>query len=255
MLLAGSALIGYSIDAEDGQIGTVVDLLFDDRTWRFRWLVVKTGGWTSDRKVLVHPVAIQLVDHDRQVVQLALTVEKIKHSPDVNTDAPVSQQSEITLMDYYGWDPLWGPGLYNISMMGGYVGPPRYFGPEDLNHIIDLGERLQDGDPDLRSLTTLVGYHIHATDGLIGHVENTLIDDQTWDIRYLMVDTSNWWMGKHVLISPYAVTDISWSAHEVSLNVSQSAVKESPPWDPVKLMNQAEEQGLHRHYGWAGYGW
>jgi sporulation protein YlmC with PRC-barrel domain len=255
MLFAGSALMGYKIYAEDGQIGSVSDLLFDDRTWRFRWLVVQTGGWTTDREVLIHPVAIETVDHDRQIVQLNLTVDRVKNSPDVYSDLPVSRQAEFTMMDYYDWDPLWGMGLYDIGMMGGYIGPPRYFGPQDLAQIGDLAERYQEGDANLRSLKTVIGYHIHATDGLIGHVENTLIDDKSWDIRYMMVDTSNWWMGKHVLISPYAVADISWSANEISLNISKESVKSSPPWDPAKLISEAEEQGLHRHYGWAGYGW
>ena len=143
------------------------------------------------------------------------TRKQVKDSPSVTTDQPLSRQKEVLLYDYYGWDPLWGLGLglYDMDMLGGYIGPPGYFGPKDIEKAMDMAERNKDDDPHLRSLAVLKSYHVHATDGSIGHVENILIDDSSWDIRYLIIDSSNWWAGKHVLISPYAVDDISWSNH------------------------------------------
>ena len=76
-----------------------------------------------------------------------------------------------------------------------------------------------------------------------------------WDIRYLIVATRNWWFGKHVLLSPYAVVKVGWSDGEVYLNVTRDQVKSSPPWDPMKAIERIEEEQLHRHYGWRGYGW
>jgi hypothetical protein len=99
------------------------------------------------------------------------------------------------------------------------------------------------------------GAHVHATNGDIGHVENLLADDANWDIRYLIVATRNWWFGKHVLLSPYAVVKVGWSDGEVWLNVTRDQVKSSPPWDPMKAIERIEEEQLHRHYGWRGYGW
>jgi sporulation protein YlmC with PRC-barrel domain len=255
MLIIASSLVGYSIEAEDGRLGTVRDFLFDDRNWRFRWLVVETGNLLAERQVLIHPSAIANADHERKSLSLNLTRDQIKNSPSVDTDLPVSRQKEVLLYDYYDLDPLWGLGLYDLDVMGSYIGPPRYFGPKDMERAMDMAERLEDNDPDLRSLEVLKGYHVHATDGSIGHIENVLIDDSSWDVRYLIIATSNWWIGKHVLISPYAVDDVSWGDHQVSLNVTKEKVKSSPPWDPLKNITELEEQGLHRHYGWPGYGW
>ena len=67
MLMVGSSLVGYRIEAEDGALGTVSDFLFDDRNWGFRWLVVETGSWLSERQVLVHPSAIGKVDHENSL--------------------------------------------------------------------------------------------------------------------------------------------------------------------------------------------
>ncbi len=254
MLLVGSALKGYAIEASDGRIGTVGDFLFDDRTWKMRWLVVDTGGWLTGRKVLVHPSAITHVDYDRQELPVSLTKAQVEASPDILTDAPVSQQMETNLYDYYGWDPLWSGQYFDAGPMAGVVLPSPYFGGT-LREPGDFQLHSDDGDQHLRSIAAVKGYHIHATDGDIGHVENFLIDDASWGIRYLIVDTRNWWPGQHVLMSPYAVRDISWRDHEVRLDVSRDRVKASPAWDPLAIIDQLYEKRLHSHYGWPGYGW
>ena len=76
------------------------------------------------------------------------------------------------------------------------------------------GRDRSEGDPHLRSVASVNGYHVHATDGDLGHVENLLADDVKWDIRYLVIATRDWWPGKHVRLAPFAVKDIDWSEHE-----------------------------------------
>ncbi|WP_131196229.1 PRC-barrel domain-containing protein [Lichenihabitans psoromatis] len=251
MLLAVSALKGYAILASDGRIGSVSDVLFDDESWRLRWLVVDTGTWLSERKVLVHPSAIGVVDHDRQELPIRMSKAQIERSPDISRDRPVSLQMQGQLYDYYGWDPVWGGSGYFGGGLG-LVGSSGYSGmgatPMPNGHGSD------DGDPHLRSTTAVTGSHLEATDGEIGHVENMLIDDAGWDVRYLIVDTRNWWFGQHVLISPYAVKSISWSDRTIQLDVTRASVKASPAWVPTAMIDQVYEKRLHNHYGWQGYG-
>jgi hypothetical protein len=109
--------------------------------------------------------------------------------------------------------------------------------------------------PHLRSVVEVNGYHVHATDGDIGQVENFLASDVYWDIRYLVIATHNWWPGKHVRLAPYAVKDIDWAERRINVNITRDQVKSSPPWDPLELADQVAEEQLHRHYGWPGYGW
>lgn len=258
MILVGSALKGFAIEASDGSIGTVSDFLFDDRSWQIRWLVVSTGSWLSGRKILVHPSAIGQSDYQREAVPVRLTKQQVKDSPDILSDAPVSKQMETNLYGYYGWDPLWGGGNYfggYTSGMGGAFDPvpPRF--DTNLLEADRSSSSLDSGDPHLRSLAEVVGYHIQAKDGPIGHVENFLVDDETWGIRYLIIDTKNWWPGQHVLMSPYAVHGISWSDRDVTLDVTRDKVKNSPTWDPAGMINREYEKHLHTYYGWSGYGW
>ena len=113
--------------------------------------------------------------------------------------------------------------------------------------------RLQDSDPHLRSCNEVTKYHIHATDGDIGHVGAMLLDEETWAIRYLIVDTSNWWLGHQVLIAPRWIKNVSWSEHTVSVSLTRQAVKDAPPYDPAVPLNRSEEIGLHNHYKRSGY--
>ena len=124
-----------------------------------------------------------------------------------------------------------------------------------MGEAAEIGSRLNDGDPNLRSAAAVTGYHIQASDGEIGHVKDVLLDDGRWEIRYLIVDTKKWGFGKHVLVSPYAVREIRWSDKHIRLDLGCDQIKASPPWDPDEIVDQAYEKQLHSHYGWRGYGW
>jgi hypothetical protein len=262
MLIVGSVLKGYAIEASDGRIGAVETFLFDDVTWKIRWLVIDTGHWLTGRKVLVHPSAIGLPDHERRHLPVNLSKAQVEASPDIQQDQPVTMQLQSRLYDYYGWDPYWGADYYGGGLTGlgmtslGMTGLAMPFlGQAAPMDAVATQRGSDDGDPHLRSMTAVRGCHIHATDGSIGHVENFLIDDAAWSIRYLIVDTRNWWPGAHVLISPYAVQSIDWSDNQVRLNVTRDQVKASPPWDPIANVDHTYERRLHNHYGWPGYGW
>jgi uncharacterized protein YrrD len=247
MLHQGLAFKGFSIEATDGKIGTVSDFLFDDATWKLRWLVVDTGTWLKDRKVLLHPSAIGKADLANQALLVKLTRDQVEKSPSIATDEPVSRQMEYSLYGYYGVDPLWGGGYYAGNAIAQPMAAPVF---EGADVAAALRGSHGPGDKHLRSLLEVAGYNIHATDGEMGHVENFLIDDETWDIRYLVANTRNWWFGRHVLLSPSAVQDIEWDTHKVALNLTCYKIKGSPPWDPTNLLDRAYEQVLLAYYEW-----
>jgi len=241
-----SALKGFSIESSDGPIGVVDDFFFDDSTWKVRWLVVECGTWLSSRKVLIHPSAISRTDLDDRRFEVPLSRAQVKGSPTWLSDQPVSRQMETHLYDYYGWDPMWGAsGAIASPLM-----EPAYLSLRV--NIADQNLQPESGDPHLRSFVEIVGYHIHASDGEIGHVENFMLDDSNWSLAYIIVDTRNWWFGAHVLIAPVAVTKIEWSDRIVRLNVTREQVKTSPVWDPLIAFNEVYAKLLHQHYNWPG---
>jgi len=268
MLFVISGLKGSSVEVSDGRAGTVKDFLFDDESWRVRWMVVDTGTWLPGRKVLIHPSVIaplalapsspglpMMGMGEDLSLSVRLTKRQIEASPDVREDEPVSKQMQSHVYDYYGWDPYWGTSYFGMNAIATPLSPPPYLAESAARTETDTQTHSGDGDPHLRSATAVNGYHIHATDGDIGHVENFLADDVNWDIRYLVIATGNWWPGKHVEVAPYAVQEIDWLERHVRLNVTRDQVKSSPSWDPVAMIDQVSEQRLHSHYGWPGYGW
>ena len=233
MLRVISPLKGFAIEASDGRVGTVVDFLFDDTTWKVRWLVIDCGTWLTGRKVLIHPSAISREDFERQQFVVALTKPQVEESPELLEHQPVSQQMEESLYSYYGWDPLWG-GPVLPAIPGAMASPlmaPHYMGlgSTDLAEARAVGSTSREADPHLRSVVEVTGYRVLAVDGEIGHIENLVLDDADWSIRYFIVDTRNWWSGKRVLISPIAVKTIDWFDRHVELNLSRELVKASRP--------------------------
>jgi hypothetical protein len=206
MLWDASAINGYAIEASDGRVGTVSDLLFEDVGWVVRWLVVDTGNWLSGRKVLLPLSALGRPDRALRHFPVKLTMEHVKDSPDVDTDQPVSRQIEAHVYDYFGRDPYWGGSLFPMSnaMVTPFVAP-LYEQESTSSDLARAGAQPNEGDPHLRSITTVTEYRLHATDGEIGHVEDFLVDDASWNIRFIRVDTRNWWPGERVLISPRSV--------------------------------------------------
>jgi hypothetical protein len=263
MLFAVSGLQNCPVRASDGDVGAVKDFLFDGRSWKIRWMEVETGDWLPDRRVLIHPSAIAplaappkptlpMMSFGQTLeVSVNLTRAQIEAGPQSGVDEPVTRQMESLLYDYYGWDPYWGVTHFGA---GALPNSELQIVPEAAQRDADAETFPPDDVSGLHSAAAINGYHVHASDGDIGHVENLLADDSNWEIRYLIVATRNWLPGKVVQLAPYAVKDIDWFGERINMNVSREQVRSAPAWDPLALVDKASEEALHRHFGWPGYG-
>ncbi len=246
MLRSLKDIESYDVSALDGKVGKVTDFLFDDQQWTTRYMVTDTGGfWGGPKQVLISPISFRRVDWSTRMFNIGLTQAKVKSSPSVDLDRPVSRQYEQEYSQYYGWPTywgsdsrwVWGMGAYPLGLAdGSYNGEQRR--TEEANN-----------DPNLRSAKEVAGYRVHGSDGEIGHVADFVVDDETWTIRYLVVDTSNWWFGKKVLVAPYWANKISWSERAVHMDLTLSAIKSSPEWNPEALVNREYEARLYDYYG------
>jgi uncharacterized protein YrrD len=244
MLYKTKTLKGYKLDSRDGEIGKVKEFYFDDRHWTVRYLVADTGNWLTGKQVLISPYALIGVIKDGQCISINLTKKQIEDSPSLESDKPVSQQFEQTYYMYYGW-PLYWEGPY---MWGTY---PYIVRNSEKSRESTKGEKAW--DPHLRSTHAVTGYNIQAADGEIGHVEDFIIDDETWAIRYLIIDTKNWWPGNKVLISSKWIERVSWDEFKVFVNLTRETIKQSPEFTEESLLTRNYETALHRHYNRQGY--
>jgi len=247
MLRSLKKLERYKVSATDGDLGSVVNFLVEDERWTVRYLVVDTGGIFGGRKVLISPISFRNVDYSAQRFNLALTMDKIKNSPSVDLERPVSRQHERDYYGYYGYPYYWG---YGGSWGMGYYPGAMATAAVDYDRA-RAGERPGEpaSDVHLRSAKEVTGYHIEGTDGSIGHIEDFVVDDESWAIRYMVVDTSNWWVGKSVLVAPEWASRVSWLDRKVYVDMTRDAIKKSPEWGVNDPVDRAFEERLYRHYG------
>ena len=239
MLCKANILKGYSLESLNGTIGKVKEFYFDDQHWTIRYLVADTGTWLTGRQVLLSPYALVAVNTEQQSIEINLTKQQIEDSPPLGTDKPVSRQYEDAYYGFYGWPTYWG-GPY---MWGAY--PFIVHDPEQWR-AVTCSEKAW--DPYLRSTDNVTGHHIQAADGEIGHVADFILDDETWTIRYLIIDTRNWWPGKKVLISPPWIERVSWLESKVFVNLPRETIKQAPEYTEESLLTREYEADLHRHY-------
>ena len=105
----------------------------------------------------------------------------------------------------------------------------------------------------LRNAADWKGFAIQATDGEIGRVEDFIIDDETWAIRYFIINTRRWWPGKRILISPQWIEHVSWSQSKVFVNITCEEIKQSPKYAAGSPPTRDFETRLHQHHNRQGY--
>lgn len=248
MLRSIKELHGYQILATDGQVGKVKEFYFDDNIWTIVYLVVDTGSWLREKMVLISPVALKQPEWSSHLFPVGLSRKEIEGSPDIDVDKPVSRRHEIKLNQYYNWPLYWtGIGLTYTGRTSA-VPPPFDVEQEEMAGE-EAWEQEEDVDTSLRSTGEVIGYGIRASDGDIGHVEDFIVEDETWIIRYMVVDTRNWLPGKKVLVAPTWIQRFDWAGAQVHVELSRDDIKDSPEYDPSNPVNREYEERLYDFYG------
>jgi len=238
----------YTVRASDGDVGSVANFLFDDEHWTIRYLVADTGGFFEGHRVLISPVSLRAADLLTRRLDVALTRDEIKESPTIDADKPVSRQHEQDYYRYYwGNARLWGVGAYPGLLVDGRGNDPMGDRTEALPD--NPGVVATVSDVHLRSANEVRGYHLQGTDEDIGHVDDFIVDDETWQVQYLVIDTSNWWFGKKILLAPHWASRVSWHERKVHIDLSRGAIENSPEWNSSAVVIREYEARLYRYYG------
>lgn len=234
MLRSMNDLTDYAVRAADGDMGHLKDFYFDDVTWTVLYLIVDTDARLSGRMMLISTMPIAHPYWAEKVLSVAISKKQAKGSPAIDAAKPVPQQYETGCLDYYGYAQYW----YGIGLSSGVddLGVAKLVEGDDSKQGSILATQTRaarraddDNDSHLRSCKTVIGYRIQAVDGIIGNIRDMLVDEDTWVIRYLLVDTSNWW----VLVAPENILNKSWPESMISVSLVRRAVKEAMPCDPA----------------------
>ena len=241
MLRSVKQIIGYRLGAKDGKIGRCKDFFFDDERWTIRYIVADTGTWLSGRMVLIPILSLGEPDWSTATFTIKLTKDQIEKSPPIESDAPVSRRREADIHKHYNWPLYWGG-----AATWGLKPFPDFFYESKNDHKTHPDT----GDQHLRSVSEVTGYNIEAKDGDIGHVEDFIVDDESWIIRYLVVDTRNWLPGgKKVLVSPAWIEGVFWGDRTVMVSLRREKINSSPAYNPALPVNRKYETALYDFYG------
>ena len=223
-------LYGHKLAALDGDIGHVKDFYFDDQGWAIRFLVVDAGAWLPGRLVLLSPHAFGQWDHVEKTLHINLKKEQIQNSPSIESHRPVSRQFEIEYYHYFGLPAYWeGGGLW------GLFGHPVLVVPPSKEEVIaHLKVQHDQDEKHLQNTQAITGFNIQALDETIGHVSGFMVDDTSWEIRELVVETGHWHLGKEILISPNKVEQISYKESKVFVTITKSDIQQTAENDVAK---------------------
>ena len=238
MLHLAQKIRGASVTAVDGEIGTLEDFYFEEGHWAVRYLLVDTGKWLNGRRVLLSPMSV-FGEWDVTTIPVRLTRDQVQNSPRFEPADSVSHETETKVLGYYGYPYYWG---YD-SVWGTFDNPGALLtarsaaSPDTNTRGIDPESR------HLRSINKSTGYHLRAVDGEIGHVDDFLIGEDSWRIRYLVVDTSNWIGGRSVLVSSEAVEGVDREHEKLRVGVTRDVIEHSPAFESIEAALDTRETG------------
>jgi hypothetical protein len=220
-------LQGLKLAASDGELGHVKDFYFSDENWAVRYVVADTGNWLPGRQVLLSPHSVTGLEDDRKSLSVNLTRKQIEDSPSIETHKPVSRQYEELYHRYYGFPYYWeGDGLWGGTRSFPILELPPKFG--SVHPPAATGPKAARPDAHLRSALAVKGYHLQATDGIVGHVCDFLMDEKSWAITELVIRVGHRFTGKEVRIPVSQVAEISYDSSKVHVKLTTDAVERSP---------------------------
>ncbi|MGH4121234.1 PRC-barrel domain-containing protein [Clostridium sp.] len=253
MLNKAKTLKNYKLNSLDGEIGKAKEFYFDDQNWSIRYLMADTGNWLTGRRVLISPNSIVSICKEEEYISINLTKSKIENSPTLDSHKPVSRQFQEKLNGYFDL-PMHCVGQQMVGVCPPDVGAyPLIETKNNKEKVIESTMSDNEWDPHLRSTHKVSGYDIQAMDGKIGHVDDFIIDEETWEIRYLIIDTQNWLPGKKIVLSTQWISCLSWDESKVFVNFLCKDIKQSPEYTEESILNRDYEIRLYEHYNRKGY--
>ena len=228
-------LRGFAIHATDGDIGRVRDLYFDDHRWTVRYIVVDVRHWLPGRRILLSPGSVRDVDWAHREIIVTQSRGQVGTSPGVDTDQPLGRERIALLRECYTLPYSWAVGgFFSVSAPGA----PRA-----------RGARRRPGDPHLRSTRALGGYGVRGVDGDVGHVDGFLVDDGSWALPYVVVNTLHWWRPGRVHVPTEWIAWMSWIELAVHLDLPVERIASAPDYDPAQPVTDTDELRVSAHYG------
>jgi hypothetical protein len=248
MLRSASKFNGYVIRATDGDIGRAKDLLFNEEDWTVRYLVADTGRWIPKRQVLISPISLCEPEWATRRFPVVLSKMEIEDAPSISEDEPVSRRHESAFFRFYGYEPYWiGPSVWGSGTFPNELRDAQAERAVEAGNVATATET--EGSPHLRSMDEVTGYDVLATDDQVGKIDDFIVDDETWIIRYVVVDTRRRLPGRKVIVAPSWFEEFDWAHQTARVDLTREQIESSPEYDPTQPVNREYEERLFDYLG------
>lgn len=244
---------GFKIYAtNEDKVGKLKDFYFDDEKWAIRYLVIDTDpSWLFDDLVLISPYSVSGIAWEKKEIFVNLESDRIRKAPSVDRAKPVSRRFEEKYSDYYGWPYYWTeggklwpggiyPATYAASLLTGNIP-----GPPDLNRSATYPTNEQIRATHLQSMNEVLGYKVHAQDDTFGQVEDFVLEEESWALRDLLIETHRFLPSKSVLLATSMLTDIRWSEKAIFTGLTKDAIEQLPAFEKERLFEMGLESQNH----------
>jgi hypothetical protein len=231
----------YRVLTRDGKRRRCRDFLFDDLDWTVRHVVTDRRGWGKDRERAVPVHVLGKPRGDLARLPINLTEHEIEECPppdrnDARLQARTAEAELHSRLQRSGGD---GRPLRRLQM--GRIGLGAHPAETKSAHPDQAGQ--------LRSLRALAGYRIQATDGHVGRTHDFVIDELSWQVRFLVVKMGVWPLARQVLVATEWILAINDGEARVHLDLRKEAMKNGPSWDQHTPVTPAVEAQLYDYYG------
>jgi hypothetical protein len=276
MLQSASDLLNFLVFGNDGYLGPVRDLYFEDSEWIFRYIVIEMAETEISSRHLISPLSIKEIRWDRKEIYVNLDFDKISSSPEIDINLPISRQNEVALRRYYEWPIYWGQSeFFDPPPLRGFEKPiipfdndrlaeepPGLFGEdEDYDHLrqepqddefveTEFGHSEEDVDysSDLRNFLDISGYRLQTSDADSSFVTDLIFTTSDWIVKYLVVNLGNGHSGELILLTLHWVTEINWSKSRVYLSLTQAQLQNAPRLSSNQQINIDFERKTNKYY-------
>lgn len=200
----------------DGELGPVEEMYFDDEKWTIRYILASLEEMPERQRAAVSPVSVADVDWKSRTIVVDLSRDQVTGCPEIDPQEPIGREKERQLSKHYGIPVYWS----GVGLWGNHVYPGLLAGESPSEE-----EDRSEGENRVHRTKEVFGCKIQAADGEIGRVDDLVVEEKTWEILFLVIDTGSWLPGKKVIVDNHWIELVNWSSGTVTVSLPRNAIR------------------------------
>ncbi|MGD8412600.1 MAG: PRC-barrel domain-containing protein [Candidatus Latescibacterota bacterium] len=220
MMMRAKEILGTTVRSADGEIGKVKDILFDSEEWVVRYVVVDTWDWLPERKLIIPPAVLKSPATRLRSFDVPMDKREISRGATLRDGDVLTRRVEASVFEQFKLAPYWA-----VRVPGG--------GAMIADQVASHDDEGADAQTPLKSFRETAGFEILAGDGPIGRMVDFFVDDQSWSVAEVAVDTTDWLRDGSAVLKSRWFTGVDTRRRKMTLNKTSEEVENDPGFKPL----------------------